>query len=118
MFIREVIGLRALSSVVGPITERNAFRGAGAFFYSPAQYNVLNFIRQQHVCFRDASDRPSGQQKEDSSYQSGADTGKLLSAILNLGKLCLCYFTGARTQKTPPKAGLTYCYVIQLARQR
>lgn len=44
-------------------------------------------IRRQHVCLRDASDRPSGQQKEDNSYKSGADTGKILSDIINACKL-------------------------------
>lgn len=61
-------------------TNHRPYRDYGAVppFNTPAQYNVLKFIRQ-HVCLRDASDRPSCQQKEDNSYESGADTGKIQS---------------------------------------
>lgn len=41
-FIREVIGLHARPSLGRPIIEQNAFLGAGAFFYTPAKFNVLN----------------------------------------------------------------------------
>lgn len=41
-FIRKVIGLHARPSLARPIIEQNVFLGAGAVFYTPAKFNVLN----------------------------------------------------------------------------